>query len=149
MNIQVNQLAVDVFVSPQINQPDDLAVTVTFTNQGENDLQLTVLFHQSPTTVLKIRSIDLGPILSGPPPVPPIDDGQVGRKVLAPGESIALTYKGRDYLQGLSLPPGIYQVKFRYENTISEYNDWTGSIESEWLNFEVGPLEEESTPEAG
>ena len=149
MNIQVNQLAVEVFVSPQINQPDDLAVTVTFTNQGENDIQLNILLLQSATIALKIQAINLGPIPPGPPPTPPLDDGQAGRKLLGSGESITLTYKGREYFQGLSLPPGIYQVKFHYENTISEYNDWTGEIESEWLNFEVGPFEEEGTPEAG
>jgi len=79
--------------------------------------------------------------------VPSLDDGQVGRKTLSPGESILFSYRGRDYLAGRSLPPGIYQVMFDYENTSSEYGDWIGKIESEWITFEVAAFEEGDGPE--
>ena len=36
---------------------------------------------------------------------------------------------------------------FDYENTSSEYGDWIGKIESEWITFEVAAFEEGDGPE--
>ena len=45
-------------------------------------------------------------------------------------------YSGKNYF-GTALVPGKYQVQFRYENTLPQKGDWTGTIETDWLDFEV------------
>jgi len=137
MNLEVNQLAVEVTASPRIATAGDLEVTVTFRNSGNSPIRLNTLFLQSATLVLRIRRLDETPVQPGPPPVPPLDDGQVGRKVLAPGESTRLVYRGQAYLGGKPLARGTYQVRFRHESPDSGHGDWTGTIESEWMSFEV------------
>ena len=41
-----------------------------------------------------------------------------------------------DFL-GEPLPPGRYQIRFAYENLPGRADEWTGKIDSGWLDFEV------------
>ena len=76
------------------------------------------------------------PVHPGPPGMSPLDDGEAGRKILKPEEFVSYKYTGRNYF-GSDLLPGKYQIQFRYENTLPQKGDWTGTIETDWLDFEV------------
>lgn len=149
MNMQLNPLSVEVSVSPRITSADDLEVRVTLRNRGQETTRLNTLFLESATIVLKVRRSDDTPVHPGPPPVPFQDDGQAGRRMLAPGDSMTLAYRGRDYLGGKSLPPGTYQVRFAHESASSGYGDWTGTLESEWKTFEIVGVGEGVAPRGG
>jgi hypothetical protein len=149
MNMQLNQLSVEMSVSPRITSGEDLEVRVTLSNRGQDTTRLNTLFLGSATIVLKMRRADETPVRPGPPPVPFQDDGQAGRRALAPGDSMTLVYRGRDYLGGKSLPPGTYQVKFVHANSSSEHGDWTGAVESEWKTFEIVEVGEGVAPRGG
>jgi hypothetical protein len=149
MNMQLNQLSAEMSVSPRITSADDLEVRVTLSNRGQDTMRLNTLFLESATIVLKMRRSDDTPVHAGPPPVPFEDDGQAGRRMLAPGESMTLVYRGRDFLGGKSLPPGTYQIRFVHESASSGYGDWTGTVESEWKAFEIVEVGEGIAPRGG
>lgn len=139
IKMEVNQLGVDFGVlNPLIKKGDDLVVRITLTNKSDNQIKLNGLFLEIPKILLKVRKADGTPIYPGSPPIPFKDDGKTGRIYLAPGQATTFTYKGSDYF-GVELSPGKYQVKFRHQNTVAEYGDWTGTIETDWVNFEVRP----------
>ena len=137
VSITVKQLKVDFKVlTPTISAAGELACEAVFTNRSVEDLRLNALILNRPKVLLKVRN-SLGlPVHPGPPGMPPLDDGEVGRKVLKPGESVSFKYSGLAYF-GTDLAPGKYQVRFRYENILPQKGDWTGTIETEWLAFEV------------
>jgi hypothetical protein len=149
MNMQLNQLSAEVSVSPRVTSADDLEVRVTLSNRGQGTARLNTLFLQSATIALEMRRSDETPVRPGPPPVPFPDDGRAGRRTLAPGESLTLVYRGRDYLGGKSLPPGTYQVRFVHESASREHGDWTGAVESEWETFEIVEVGEGVAPRGG
>jgi hypothetical protein len=134
---EVNQLEVRFSVNtPVIDDPQDLQLQVTLTNQSKSHVRLNALFLDIPKVLLEVRRADGAPVHPGPPPMPPTDDGKEGRVGLSSGQSVTYQYRGSQYF-GAPLPPGIYQVRFRYENTVSEHQDWTGSVQTAWANFEV------------
>ena len=139
MSAESITLSVNVTVTSPIAGIADLHVTVALTNQGRASIQLNTVALQSPATALRMRDADLVMLKPGPPPVPPVDDGKAGRRQLGPDESITFHYRGRDYMAGRSVPPGRYEVMFRYRNTGDAYGDWVGTIESPWVGFEVRP----------
>ena len=140
VSITVNQLNVDFrVVTPVIPAAEKLAVVVTMTNEATGNLRLNALFLDRPKVLLQVRTIEGVPINPGPPGMPPLDNGEAGRKMLKPQESITFRYTGPQYF-GTELPPGRYQIRFRYENTLPQKGDWTGTIETEWLDFEVRPM---------
>src|SRR5205823_2862479 len=96
------------------------------------------LFLEIPKTLLQVRREDGSPVYPGSPPQPPKDDGKTGRIIIRPSEFHSFSYRGSDYF-GTNLAKGTYQIRFRYENKISEYGDWTGSIETGWISFEIDP----------
>jgi hypothetical protein len=149
MNMQLNQLSVEMSVSPRVTSADDLEIRVTLSNQGQDMLRLNTLFLGSAAIVLKTRRSDGTPVPAGPPPVPFQDDGQAARRMLAPGEAMTLVYRGRDYLGGKSLPPGTYQVRFVHESASGAHGDWTGTVESEWKTFEIVGVSEGVAPRGG
>ena len=123
--------------NPDLRQAADLDVSVTVTNKSNRALRLNTLFWDSATLRLEVRERRRRVLVNpGPPPVPPVDDGQTARIVLAPGRSLIYVYKGRDFF-GTVPPPGAYQVRFRYENRVVQHGDWIGTIESPWVDFKV------------
>ena len=133
----VNQLEVDfTVITPEIPAAAKLAVVVIMRNKSAGNLRLNALFLDQPKVLLKVRDSEGRPVYPGPPGMPPLDDGESGRKVLKPEEFVSYEYSGMNYF-GTSLLPGKYQIQFRYENTLPQKGDWTGTIETEWLNFEV------------
>jgi hypothetical protein len=121
---------------PQISRAREMETRVVFTNEGSHNLRLNGLFLDIPKVLLKVRRSDGTPVFPGPPGIPPLDDGETGRFVLRPGESKSYEYNGSQYF-GTELDPGKYQVRFRYENTLPQRGDWTGTIETDWVDFEV------------
>jgi hypothetical protein len=133
----VNKLEIDFRVlTPAIPAAGKLAVSVVIRNKASGTLRVNALFLDMPKILLKVRNSDGSPVNPGPPGMPPLDDGVTGRKVLKPGEFLTYRYTGSEYF-GTDLLPGKYQVRFQYANTLPESGDWTGTIETEWLDFEV------------
>ncbi len=123
-------------IRDRVRVPDDLALRVHFTNRSSAKLRLNGMFLDIGTVLVTVRDSDGQPIPKTPPPVPPIDDGQIGRVDLPPGGSEEYVYLGSDFL-GEPLPPGRYQIRFAYENLPGRADEWTGKIDSGWLDFEV------------
>ena len=140
VSVTVNQLEVDFkLLTPGISDAEKLKAMVIMTNRSGGPLRLNALFLDRPQVLLKVRTMEGVPVNPGPPGMPPRDDGQVGRKILKPGESVTFHYTGQEYF-GTELAAGEYQIQFRYENTVPQRGDWTGTVETEWLDFEVRPL---------
>ncbi len=121
---------------PTIRNTDDFLARATFTNRSSRDIRLNTLFLGFAPILLKVRKADGTPVNPTSPPFPPEDDGTEGRVMLAPEKSVSFEYRGVD-LFGTPLDDGKYEVRFRYQNTITEYNDWTGAIETDWISFKV------------
>jgi hypothetical protein len=139
VDTEVNFLLVEFQVlHPRIANASEFAARVRFTNKSSRELRLNTLLLNIPKVLLKVRKHDGTPVYPGPPGYPPIDDGEIGRINLKPGESVAYEYSGSQYF-GTSLAPGKYEVRFWYENTLPQRGDWTGVIETEWVGFEVKP----------
>lgn len=139
MKVEVNQLAVEFRITNQVIQTtDEFQAQAVFTNQSTDNLRLNALFLEFAPILIKIRTDDGRVINPGSPPFPPKDDGKVGRIILTPNQSETFSYRGVDYF-GEPLPEGHYQAQFVYQNTIKEYGDWTGKIESSWIDFEIRP----------
>lgn len=134
---KVNDLEVAFELEQQvIKAAEDFSARATFTNRSSKDIRLNTLFLGFAPILLKVRRADGTPVNPTSPPFPPEDDGTEGRVILAPEKSASFAYRGVD-LFGTSLEDGKYEVRFRYENTVSEFNDWTGLIETGWVSFEV------------
>jgi hypothetical protein len=140
VSVTVNQLEVDFkMLTPVIPASEKLQVVVIMTNRSAGNLRLNALLLNRPRVLLKARTMEGVPVNPGPPGMPPLDDGETGRKILKPGESVTFQYTGQQYF-GTELSAGEYQMQFRYENTLPQRGDWTGTVETEWLDFEVRPL---------
>lgn len=137
MSTKVNGLAVQFSVlNPQIRDANNFEAEVVFTNDSGKRLRLNALFLDIPKVLLRVRRSDGTPVNPGPPPMPPVDDGKEGRIDLEPGKSVTFAYKGSQYF-GAPLMPDTYEVRFRYENTLPQHGEWTGTIETGWVSFEV------------
>lgn len=137
MSVTANPLSAEITVSPTINWFTELRFVVVLRNLGKMPVQLNTLSLRSPTMALKIKGPDQQILKPGPPPTPPIDDGQIGRVNLGPDQSITFQYSGHVYAAGRSFAPGTYQIMFRYENKYAGHGDWVGIVESAWVNVEV------------
>jgi hypothetical protein len=135
MSVQAIQATATV-KSARIKEARDLELRVVVTNTSPQEIQLSTLFFGFTVIMLQVRRADGTPVHSGPPPMPPIDDGQKARIKLPPGGSATFTYLGRDFF-AQDISRGDYEVRFQYENQIAEHGDWTGVVESEWVPFHV------------
>ena len=133
----VSGLAVELDVlTPRIHKAEEFEARAVFTNKSSTELKLNALLLDIPNVHLKVKDSHGLPIHPGPPGMPRQDDGKAGRKILKPGQSVSFEYTGFAYF-GTELAPGRYEVRFVYENTITEHGDWTGSIQTEWVPFDV------------
>ena len=110
-------------------------MVVTLKNQAGGNLRLNTLFLDRAKAMLKVRDSEGRPINPGSPGMPPRDP-EAGRKVLKPQETLTYKYTGLEYFGG-ELAPGNYQVCFRYEYPEPRTGEWGGTLETEWLDFEV------------
>jgi len=134
---EANNLEVEFTVeTPTIKTNDEFLAKAVFTNKSERVLRLNALFLEFAPILIKVRKADGTPINPTSPPFPPNDDGVVGRQTLEPGKSAEFSYRGVDLL-GTPLSKGRYQARFRYENSEAKKGDWTGVIETGWVEFEV------------
>ena len=125
----------------KIARERDLELTIALTNISDAPIKLNTMLFNYSMIMLKARKADGTPIPPGPPPFPPEDDGVKDRITLQPGQTHNVTYFGYDYF-GITLPKGKYQVRFSHKSPQNQFNDWQGTIESPWLNFEI--IEEHS-----
>jgi hypothetical protein len=137
MSTVVNQLEVEFKVmTPEVSRAAELRVEVTLTNRSRETMRLNTLLLPIAVVNLQVRTADGSPVPKGPPPVPPVDDGEQGRILLEPSQNVAYTYRGSS-LFGEPLDAGSYEVRFRHRNTRHEGREWTGTIETDWLPFQV------------
>lgn len=140
MKVTVDRLSVDFSVTgSKIDHSDRLELCVVLTNVSDRKLRVNALFLHFATIMLQVRHADGTRVSPGPPPLPPVDDGETGRINLAPAGKAEFVYRGADFF-GQPLPFGPYQARFRYNNVNDQYGDWTGTIETDWLDFEVVPF---------
>ena len=97
-------------------------------------MRLNGIFLNRPRVLLKVRRRDGLPIHPGPPGMPPLDDGEVGRRVLKPEESVTFQYSGSDYF-GTDLSPASIKYSFATKTSFRRKEIETGKIETEWLGF--------------
>ena len=142
MKVEENKLQSEIeIVRARIPSSDDLEIRVKFTNMAPEMLRLNGMLLDLGMVLLSFRKADGTPILKGPPPVPPFDDGKIGRVDIPPDGSVEYVYMGGDIL-GAPLVQGDYEVKFLYENSSFRNGEWAGTIESDWLAFEIRESED-------
>jgi len=129
-------MKVELSVSPgRVADVQELTITAHVRNTGTAPVRLNTLLLPFPSLMLQVRDAAGKRVPLGPPPVPPIDDGSVGRQDLAPGKEIAFDY-GNPF--GASPDPGRYEIRFFHEaRSARPGSDWQGTIESAWVPFEV------------
>ncbi len=134
-NLAELQASVTIAV-PRLDRSSELELDVTLTNTGSAPVRLNTLFFPYAQIMLRAEHADGTPTDSGPPPLPPHDDGQRGRVVLSPGETLHHVYRGAMYFVN-ELPPGAYRIRFRHVNHFADHGDWTGEVTSPWTPFEI------------
>jgi hypothetical protein len=135
---EVNNLEVEFTIeTPKISTNDEFRAKAVFTNKSQKNLRLNALFLGFAPILIKVQTADGKRVDPTSPPFPPEDDEITGREILEPGQSVEFSYRGVD-LFGQTLAKGKYQARFRYENTQVKKGDWVGTIETDWIGFEVG-----------
>ncbi len=115
----------------------NIKITATIRNDTPNTARLNTLFLPYPSVVLKVQDQAGRTLPPTPPPVPPLDDGSVGRIELAPEQHIAFEY-ALGALFSDPLPPGHYQMRFQLEMGRSPFpGDWEGTLRSDWVTFSI------------
>ena len=115
---------------------EDFELHVTLTNASPRPLRVNALFLGYTTILLRIERADGSHLEPGPPPLPPRDDGVVGRVELAPGASLERIYHGGNYSPE-RLPPGEYRVRFKHADPSAHHGEWTGEVTTPWLTLTV------------
>jgi hypothetical protein len=112
----------------------ELAVTVTFTNGGDETVRLNTHQASHPALVLDVRDGKNEEVLLAPPSAPDAEDLEPGEPV-EPGAELTLGYAG---FLDRSLPPGAYRVRY-----FGEFEPLGGSrddpLSSDWLEFSIRP----------
>ena len=125
-----DSLEVLLAANPQVARDfQGVALAVTITNRSSAPIRLRTVDLDVASLVFELRDGSGNRIPLMPPPVPLEDDGQSGRQVLEPAESIAITYHGGE-LVGFTPEPGRYMLRFRYRAEASGAGDWQGLLQS-------------------
>jgi hypothetical protein len=130
-------LEVKFTVPYRLKRTEDFEARVVLTNTLSTPMRINGIALRFPTLVLKFKKTDQTQIPTGPPPFPVRDDGVTGRINLGPGHSVTFVYQSSELFPGRQLEDGDYLVRFVYQNRSGQYHDWTGSIVTEWLSFEL------------
>jgi hypothetical protein len=137
----VSQLSVEFAVlTPTIKHADELEVRAIFRNMGNGKLRINALHLDIPIILLEMRKAGGKNVPFGPPPLPPDDDGVVGRIDLNPKQFQRYVYYGDDLFGGESLPSGPYEIRLRYDNSHGRGDEWKGVIETDWIGFQIEGL---------
>ena len=121
----------------RIRTAADLRATVILTNTGPETVRLNTLFLEFPSIVLQVRDHANRRVPTGPPPVPPLDDGSSGREELPPGGQVSFDYRGGG-LFGTQVSPGSYSIRFYFESVPGDpQREWAGVLQSEWIPFSI------------
>jgi hypothetical protein len=119
----------------QVARGNDLEVTATITNRGDAPARLNTTYLGYPSLVLRVKDAADHLVPLGPPPTPRRDDGDLNRKVLAPGESATFTYRS---FFGSEPVPGDYRIFFQTKTGKGPKGlDWEGSLTSDPVPFVV------------
>jgi hypothetical protein len=137
MKTVVHQLAAEMSVTPRVHTNEELRIEVVLTNESSAPMRVNTLYLNIGQVILKFRDAKGAPVPTGPPPMPPLDDGRAGRISVAPGKSLTFVYQGSQVL-GSDLKPGSYEVLFRYANENATPGEWAGVLEAGPLSFTVG-----------
>jgi len=132
-----NDLEFEFSVPYRPKTTQDVEARVTFKNLSSAPMRINAITLESGTLVLRFKKTDGMLVPTGPPPLPTRDDGNIDRVVLDPGKSTTFVFRGSDLFPGSELENGDYLVRFVYKNANKTYQDWVGSIETEWLSFEL------------
>lgn len=129
-------MKVELSVSPvHVTDVQELAVTAHIRNTGASAARLNTLWLSYPSLMLQVHDAAGNRVPLGPPPVPPVDDGSIGRQDVAPGKELSFEY-GNPF--GASPDPGRYEIRFFHEARVARGgSDWQGTLESAWVPFEV------------
>jgi hypothetical protein len=123
--------------STEVHDAQSLAIHARLTNQSPAPLVLNTLGLDFPSIVLEVLDASGKRVPTLPPPVPPEDDGKVGRKTLAKGESLRLDFTGNSLFSG-ALAPGEYRLRYFFRETREgQSQDWEGELASDWVRFTV------------
>jgi hypothetical protein len=109
----------------------DLEVDIV--NDGEEPLRLSLAL-MTGSVAVEIEDERGAPVPLGPPPTPP-DDLAADLVMLAPGESVRLSFHGDELLPDRP-PPGRYRARFAAQAPEVD-GAWSGRVESPWVRFEV------------
>jgi hypothetical protein len=126
-----------------IRRGEDLVVEATFTNTTAAPLVVNTWVLNFASLVLDLERVDgpdgasATPVPLGAPPTPPAADDTSGQVSFAPGESVTFVYEGRKFLGGQTLPDAAYRLRLVYDNPESPPGEWRGSLETDWLRFQV------------
>jgi hypothetical protein len=123
------ELELELSLDPRtVVHPADLVARARFVNAGMGSIELDTLPVMAPALALMLRrASEATSIALGPPPVPPLDDGRVGRVTLAPAAAHEIEYRG---FLPQPLAPGNYELCLRYRS--SELD-----LRSPWVAFRV------------
>jgi hypothetical protein len=121
----------------RVKRITDFEASVTLTNTLPTPMRINGITLRSGTLVLRFKKTDETPVWTAPPPLPVRDNGAIARVNLGSGKSATFIYHGMELFPGRQLEDGDYLVRFVYENRSGQYHDWTGSIDTEWLSFEL------------
>ncbi|MEO7330745.1 MAG: hypothetical protein ABI193_19370 [Minicystis sp.] len=123
-----------------LQKVEDLDVYVKIVNTGNVPLRLYTAFFPMPSVVLELVDDKGKRVPTGPPPVPPKDDGTSDRKAMTPGESLSFYYGGGRLMGGPLPGPGRYWLRFTlHQSKGAQGADWEGEIRSPWASFDYQP----------
>jgi len=138
MKTVVKNLSAEISVTPAPASLEELRVTVSVRNESSSaPLRFNAQYFTAPALMLKFEDSQGKPVPTGGPPMPAHDDGKVGRVDLSPGQAISHTYEG-NLIFGAKLRPGKYLVRFLYWNGTQFPGEWSGTLETPRVEFELG-----------
>jgi hypothetical protein len=130
-------LRVDVHMgAPVAARHEDLRVLVSIGSQSGATVRLRGISLDIAQVMLAAQAPGSIPLRPGVPPVPTGDEGEAGRIVFKPVESMMLEFAGTSYL-AQPVGSGGYVVPFRYGTEEPGKAEWDGKRESKRIDLEV------------
>ncbi|UQA62224.1 hypothetical protein [Polyangium aurulentum] len=130
-------LRVDVHMGgPIVERREDLRVLVSIGSQSGATIRMSGVSLDIAQVMLAAQAPSRIPLRPGIPPVPTADDGEAGRIVFKPVESMLLEYAGPSYL-AQPVGTGRYIVQFRYDTREPGKTGAEEKLERGWIDLEV------------
>jgi hypothetical protein len=126
-------LRVDVHVgAPVVERREDLRVLVSIGSQSGATLRLNGVSMDIAQVMVAAQGPENIALRPGIPPLPTGDEGEAGRIVFRPVESMLLDYGGTSYL-AQPVGAGRYLVQFWYKDRTAGKAEGEGKRESGWI----------------